>query len=221
MAYLLDMDFLPEKTRKIYQHLGTSSFISNFTMVGGTALAMQIRHRLSEDLDFVFDGEELNINQIKRNIKKLFPLFRIIRQDHNWQIDLSIDEVKLTFFSTGAIALPFEVRTYSLIDNNFHIAGAKAIAALKFSAIAQRNTIRDYYDLYYLSRYHFPLLELINFTREVNPNLSPVTYTETLVYTKDIEEKSISSHLSPVEMVDKYQIAAFFSQELNKIKEQI
>ena len=55
----------------------------------------------------------------------------------------------------------------------------------------------------------------------MNPNLSPVTYTETLVYTKDIEEESISSHLSPVEMVDKYQIAAFFSQELNKIKEQI
>ncbi len=73
MADLLDMGFLPERTRKIYQHLGTTSFISNFTLVGGTALAMQLKHRLSEDLDFVFDGEELNINQIKRNIKKLFP----------------------------------------------------------------------------------------------------------------------------------------------------
>ncbi|TFH28055.1 MAG: hypothetical protein E4H10_01730 [Bacteroidia bacterium] len=221
MAELLNMDFLPEKTRKIFQHLGTSSFISNFTLVGGTALSMQIKHRLSEDLDFVFDGDELNINQIKRNIKKLFPLFRIIRQDHNWQIDFSIDEVKLTFFSTGAIALPFKVRTYSFRDNNVIIAEAKAIAALKFSAIAQRNTIRDYYDLYYLSRYHFPLLELINFTREVNPNLSPITYTETLVYTKDIAEDNISSHLSPAEKVNKYQMAAFFSQELIKIQELI
>jgi predicted nucleotidyltransferase component of viral defense system len=221
MTDILDMDFLPEKTRKIYQHLGTSSFISNFTLVGGTALAMQIKHRLSEDLDFVFDGDELNINQIKRNIKNLFPSFRIIRQDHKWQIDFAIDEVKLTFFSTGAIALPFEVRTYSFRDNNVNIAEAKAIAALKFSAIAQRNTIRDYYDLYYLSRYHFPLLELINFTREVNPNLSPITYTETLVYTKDIAEDNISSHLSPAEKVNKEQMAAFFSQELIKIQELI
>ena len=221
MAELYDISFMPEKTREIFQHLGTSTFISNFTLVGGTALAMQIRHRLSEDLDFIYDGEGLNINQIKRNIGKLFPSFRIIRQDHNWQIDLSINEVKLTFFSTGAIALPFEVRTYSFSDNHFRIADAKAIAALKFSAIAQRNTIRDYYDLYYLARYHFPLLELINFTKELNPNLSPVTYTETLVYTKDIAEKSISSHLSPVEPVTKDQMAAFFSQELIKIKEQI
>ena len=221
MADLLDMVFLPERTRKIYEHLRTSSFISNFTLVGGTALAIQIKHRLSEDLDFVFDGEELNINQIKRNIQKLFPSFRIIRQDHNWQIDFSIDEVKLTFFSTGAIALPFEVRPYSIKDNNVNIAEAKAIAALKFSAIAQRNTIRDYYDLYYLSRYHYPLLELINFTREVNPNLSPITYTETLVYTKDIAEDNISSHLSPAEKVNKDQMAAYFSQELIKIQELI
>jgi predicted nucleotidyltransferase component of viral defense system len=221
MAEILNMDYLPERTRKIYQLLGTSSFISNFTLVGGTALSMQIKHRLSEDLDFVFDGDELNTNQIKRNIKKLFPSFRIIRQDHKWQIDFSIDEVKITFFSTGAIALPFEVRTYSFRDNNMYIAEARAIAALKFSAIAQRNTIRDYYDLYYLSRYHYPLLELINFTREVNPNLSPITYTETLVYTKDIAEDNISSHLSPAEKVNKDQMAAFFSQELIKIQELI
>ena len=221
MADILDMDFLPERTRIIYQRLGSSSFIANFTLVGGTALAMQIKHRLSEDLDFVFDGEELNINQIKRNIKQLFPSYRIIRQDHKWQIDFLIDEVKLTFFSTGAIALPFEVRSYSIRDNKMNIAEAKAIAALKFSAIAQRNTIRDYYDLYYLSRYHLPLLELITFTKGVNPNLSPVTYTETLVYTKDIAENSISSHLSPAENVNKDQMAAFFSQELIKIQEQI
>ena len=53
------------------------------------------------------------------------------------------------------------------------------------------------------------------------PNLSPVTYTETLVYTKDIEEDNISAHLSPSHKVNKDQIASFFSQELVKIKEQI
>jgi len=221
MADSVDLGFLSERTRKVFQQLGTSSFISKYTLVGGSALAMQIQHRFSEDLDFVFDGEELNVNQIKRNVQKLFPSFRILRQDHQWQIDLLIDEVKLTFFSTGAIALPFEVRPYSFEAHQLYIAGMKAIAALKFSAIAQSNTIRDYYDLYCLSRYHIPLLDLIQFTRKVNPNLSPVTYSETLVYTKDIDENSIATHLSPVETVNKDQIATFFSQELYKIKELI
>ena len=35
-----------------------------------------------------------------------------------------------------------------------------------------------------------------------------------LVYTKDIDEEDISSHLSPAEMVNKEQIAAFFTKEL-------
>ena len=132
-----------------------------------------------------------------------------------------IDEVKLSFFSTGAVSVPFNVRSYSFSVGQINIAVTKAIAALKFSAIAQRNTIRDYYDLYCLSKYHFSLLELIEFTRKTVPGLSPVTYTETLIYTRDIDENSISSHLSPAENIDKHQIADFFSAELIKIREQI
>jgi hypothetical protein len=41
------------------------------------------------------------------------------------------------------------------------------------------------------------------------------------VYTKDIEEDDIASHLSPAEIVSKDQIAAFFTEELRKIKEQL
>jgi len=150
-----------------------------------------------------------------------FHHIRIIRQDHNLQIDVLVNEVKVTFFSTGAVAIPFSVREHSFAEEKLNIARAKAIAALKFSAIAQRNTIRDYYDLYCLSRYHFPLLELITFTKELLPNLSPITYSETLVYVKDIDEQDISSHLSPVEIVTKNQMAAYFIQELKKIKEKL
>ena len=216
-----DIGFMPGKTRDVFMKLNTAKFISQFSLVGGTALSVQIRHRLSEDLDFIYDGEELNSNLIKRNIGKLFPGYRIIRQDHNWQVDLLIDEVKLSFFSTGAVSVPFNVRSYSFSVGQINIAVTKAIAALKFSAIAQRNTIRDYYDLYCLSKYHFSLLELIEFTRKTVPGLSPVTYTETLIYTRDIDENSISSHLSPAENIDKHQIADFFSAELIKIREQI
>jgi len=215
----LDLNYMPDNTYRVFQKLKQQAFISNFVMVGGTALAIQIKHRLSEDLDFILDGEELNTNLIKRNISKLFPNYRIIRQDHNLQIDILVNEVKVTFFTSGTIAIPFKVRVHSFAEDKLNIADAKTIAAMKFSAIAQRNTLRDYYDLYYLSKYCFSLLDLINLTKQLIPNLSPVTYSETLVYIKDIEEKDMASHLSPAEIVTKEQIAAFFVEELRKIKE--
>jgi len=221
MASTIDTGFMPDNTSEVFQQLRSQEFISKFVLVGGTALSIQIQHRFSEDLDFIFDGEELNVNLIKRNINRIFPKHRIIRQDHNWQIDFIVNNVKLTFFSTGAVAIPFSVKEYSFAKDTLNIAGLKVIGALKFSAIAHRNTIRDYYDLYYLTRYHLDLLALITFTKELFPNISPLTYSETLVYTKDIDEQDISSHLSPSEIVSKEQIAAFFTRELIKIKEQL
>ena len=90
MVDSIDIKYMPEKTLRVFQQLKSQAFISNFTLVGDTALAIQIKHRLSEDLDFVFDGEDLNINLIKRNINKLFPNHRIIRQDCYQRPDSSV-----------------------------------------------------------------------------------------------------------------------------------
>jgi predicted nucleotidyltransferase component of viral defense system len=218
MNFTPNTEYLPENTLKVLNEFRDQNFISDYTLVGGTALAIQIQHRFSEDLDFVFDKEELSINSIKRNINRIFPDHRIIRQNHKWQIDFIISGVKVTFFSTGAVAVPFPVKDYSFGLDALNIANAKVIAVLKFSTIAQRNTIRDYFDLYCLSRYHFSLLDLIRETKLLLPNLSPITYTETLVYTKDIEEDDLAGHLSPREKISKQEIAEYFRQELIKIR---
>jgi predicted nucleotidyltransferase component of viral defense system len=217
----IDLMFMPSNTKTVFERLAMNNFISKYVLVGGTALSLQIRHRLSEDLDFIFDGEKLNANSIKRNIAAIFPDYRIIRQELNWQIDLLISNVRVTFFSTGAIALPFKVQDHSFSYKTIHICSALTIASLKMSAIAQRNTIRDYYDLYILAKNHFSLKEIIGHTIKLLPNLSPITYTETLIYTSDIEEISIGNHLMPNEVITKDLIAEFFIHEIRKIKEEI
>lgn len=217
----IDLGFMPENTHEILNILCREDFISKFVLIGGTALAMQIRHRLSEDLDFIYDGDTLNINLIRRNISRIFPDYRITRMDTNEQIDLVINNVKITFFCSGIIALPFKVIDHSFKWNKLRICTAEIIAVLKMSAIAQRSTMRDYYDLYWLTRYHLSLEKIIRRTKELIPALSPVTYSETLVYTNDIEETDISAHLQPQEKINKNQIADFFITELKKIIEKI
>lgn len=216
-----NIDYLPGKTKKVFEKISENQFIRKYILVGGTALSLQIEHRLSEDLDFIIDDEELNINSIKRNIAKIFPVHRVIRQDAPWQIDFIIDEVKVTFFSSGSVAIPFKVYDFSETYKTINVCGIKAISVLKMASVAQRNTIRDYYDLYYLAKYYLPLIDIINFTKKLIPNLSPITYTETLIFTEDIDEQTIAEHLNPSEIITKEEIAAFFEKELIKIKEKI
>jgi predicted nucleotidyltransferase component of viral defense system len=68
METRVDLTFMQSNTKTVFEILALHKFISKYTLVGGAALSLQIRHRLSEDLDFVFDTEKLNTNSLKRNI---------------------------------------------------------------------------------------------------------------------------------------------------------
>ena len=217
MENVIDLKFMPLSTKKVFEVLEKSTFIGKYTLVGGTALSIQIKHRISEDLDFVFDKEKLNTNTIKRNIANLFPDYKIIKQDYDYQIDFLVNNTKLTFFSTGAVLIPFKVKDYSFKYGKINIATKNIIASLKFATIAQRNTIRDYYDLYFLSKHIVKLDEIIRETKVLFPNLSPITYTETIIYTDDIPENDLSNHLEPKENVTKKEMEVFFVNELKNI----
>lgn len=216
------LDFMPKQTKKkVFDTLARYKFINEFTLVGGTALSIQIKHRQSEDLDFIFDGEYINKTKIKRNINSIFQNFKIIKEDENFQIDFLINDVKVTFFSTGVIIIPFNVGGFSNKYQNINLASPNIIGVLKLAAIAQRNTVRDYYDLYFLTRYVLNIKDLFKMTKKLISNLSSITYSETLVYTEDIAEDSIAEHLNPKEVITKEEISNYFISELRKVKESI
>lgn len=208
---------MPKDTINVFKELSKYNFIKKYTLIGGTALSIQIHHRLSEDLDFIIDNETINNPEIKREINKIFLNYKIIRDDKDYQLDFIINNCKVTFIAIGTIAIPFKIKKESFSYQNINIARIDIIAVLKLSAIAQRNTIRDYYDLYYISKYKLSFSKIVAKTKHLNPNLSPITYSETIIYTKDIPENSIENHLNPKENVSKKQIETFFISELKKI----
>lgn len=209
---------IPEVTAVLLERFSGFAFMQKFTLVGGTALALQLGHRQSEDLDFLFDGEKIPATSIKRSIAKQFPDYRLLREERDYQLDFLINQVKVTFFSTGAVLIPFVVKDFSQKYQNLNIAGTEIIAVLKMATLAQRNTIRDYYDLYFIAKHVIPLKQIIEQSKKMLPNISAITYTETIIYTGDLPENCISGHLNPREIVTKEQIAAFFIEELKKLK---
>ncbi len=214
---IINTNHIPTKTAGLLDRFARLTFMRKFTLVGGTALALQLGHRQSMDLDFIFDGEKIPTTAIKREIAKRFPKYRLIREDKDYQLDFLIDEVKVTFFSSGAVFVPFAVMDFSEKYQNINIADIETIAVLKMATLAQRNTLRDYYDLYFIAKNMLPLSRIIEKCKKLLPNLSAITYTETIIYTSDIPENSIGNHLHPKEIVTKEQISAFFIGELKKL----
>ena len=60
----LKLEFMPEATQKNFARLKDDPRLAAFTLVGGTALALQIGHRFSEDLDFNIFGQKLPTSAI-------------------------------------------------------------------------------------------------------------------------------------------------------------
>ena len=46
------MQGLAEKTEKLFEKISNLASLKGYTLIGGTALSLQINKRLSEDLDF-------------------------------------------------------------------------------------------------------------------------------------------------------------------------
>ena len=65
MQDLKNLNFLLPNTQKVLKKLINESYLANFVLVRGSALALHIKHRKSEDLDFftyengVYDPQKL------------------------------------------------------------------------------------------------------------------------------------------------------------------
>lgn len=139
----------------ICQHLGTASLMKEFYLAGGTGLALQLKHRRSDDLDFFMINEEkvIPVTSIHQTIASLFPNqpYQVNLQEST-QLDLTLLGTKLTFFAypfplvntlvKGSTAAPFL--------KGINLAAPQEIALMKAYSIGRRATFRDYIDLYFL-----------------------------------------------------------------------
>ena len=183
-------------------------FLEKYVLVGGSALAMHLCHRKSEDLDFftysdLFDREEI-IDAIQG-----FESKEVLNQTDE-QIDLLLDGVKVTFFNAKwKFLTPWKV-------NRFNLASIDAIAAMKVNVLFVRATYRDYYDLYCLVKNGMHLSEIFESSQEIVEGITFKLFAVALVYIDDIEDRAIT-YLEPEEKISKEQIREFFQMKLSRL----
>src|SRR3990167_4702935 len=85
-------EILPENTKKLLDKLANTDFIGDFYLSGGTALALQIGHRESDDLDW-FTAKNFDPQRLQTRLERVGSL--TTAQPHPNPPNWFCDEVQL------------------------------------------------------------------------------------------------------------------------------
>lgn len=182
---------LTKEAKRLFPRL---TAFRSYHLVGGTALALQIGHRVSYDFD-LFTEEPLAPNLFQK-IKKAFSSEKIIQSFRSKeQCDVFISGVKTTFRY-----FPFPIIYPCVKHQGVRLLSVKDIAASKAFAIGQRAAYRDYVDVYFiLKENHATLKEVIALSeKKFNKDFNGRLFLEQLVYLGDITDMKVDFLRSPV-----------------------
>jgi len=204
----MHQEVLKSKQKEIFKKI---KYFSDFYLVGGTALALQIGHRVSEDFDF-FRNKELD----KKFISKIYQVFRDYNIKfslrHSEQMNFEVDSVKFNF-----VKYPYSLIFKLKKIRNIRLASVQEIALMKAFTLGRRATLKDYVDLYFILKEKIMSLDKIlkgcekKYKNEFNDRL----FLEELTYLEDVGASGIEFLKKPV---TKIQMLKFFEKEISKIK---
>lgn len=150
-----DPFIIAPETFNLIQELQALPGLNNFFLVGGTALALQIGHRNSIDIDlFTQSGFEADsiVDQLKDSYTLRITLAR------NGALLAVINGIKTDFVRHNYPLLHPPIQAEGI-----RFTGLKDIAAMKIHAIIQSGKrLKDFIDIYYLLE-HFSMKQMLTF----------------------------------------------------------
>lgn len=137
------LDVLPEAQRRLWSELATVP--GEFTLYGGTALALHLGHRKSVDFDF-FGKRAIDVTALEGGISFLADA-EVIQREKN-TLSAIVDRggpVKVSFFGVPKL----KQLTSPLVskDNRLKVASLIDLAGTKASVLQVRAEAKDYIDM--------------------------------------------------------------------------
>jgi hypothetical protein len=152
------LEILPSAQRALWPELvGTPA---DFTLYGGTAIALRLAHRQSADFDF-FSLESFEPGALLNKI----PYLRgaALRQSAPNTLSVNVDRggvVQLSYF--GGLGLGQVAPSESVEGPGFKVASLIDLAGMKVAVLPQRVAVRDYLDIHaLLAQAKIPLREML------------------------------------------------------------
>ena len=176
---MLHLSTLDTTTLELIRKLQSIPASCKTRLVGGTALALQIGHRKSIDLDF-FGKIEVEKDELVIALEQIGAL-TVLKESPRIHIYL-LNNVKIDIVDYQ----------YSWVDDvvvkqGIRMASLKDIAAMKVTAIIGRGTKKAFVDIAFLLRY-FSMNDILDFYSQKYPDGSIFMAMKSLAYFDDAEE---------------------------------
>ena len=205
---MLHKEAVTGETLALIRKLSADPACKDFNLVGGTALALQLGHRTSVDIDF-FTRAEFDVAAMLEHLEKEYRF--ALQFQHKNTLKGFIDGVFLDLLK----------HDYPYIEDPITMEGVRMlsmadIAAMKVNAITGDGTrIMDFIDIYFLLD-HFTFGEIIDYystkyqSRNTFHAVKSITYFDDIteadrplmILEKDLKLKAIKSKL--VKARDRY-----------------
>ena len=163
---------------ELLKKLMSENLFSQFNLVGGTSLALQLGHRNSNDID-LFGNSEINQYLFEEKIKE-FGEVEISQSSKNILIT-KINDIKVDF-----VNYKYPLLKEFLVVDNIRMLSTQDIAAMKLNAIIGRGSKKDFIDLFFLLN-EFSLKEILNFYTQKFNDGSIFLVQKSLTYFDDAD----------------------------------
>lgn len=185
---------------------------AGFDLAGGTALALQIGHRVSVDFD-LFSPKRIPSSLLDR-VRSVFGRRHVaVSVNRPEELTVFVNGVKMTF-----LTYPFP-KLFNVVSlEGTRAYSVKEIAATKAYTVGRRGSLKDYVDLFFiLMEKHATLKSILasakkKYGHEFNDRL----FLEQLLYLNDLEEGGITFLHN--NSVTKQKLRHFFSEQVRALE---
>jgi hypothetical protein len=176
-----DPFIIAPETFELIQQLQIMPELKEFYLVGVTALALQLGHRNSIDID-LFTLNEFSDTNIIELISKQYSIKEIFRRQ-NTVISL-VNNIKTDFIRHN-----YPLLQPPITEEGISFLSKEDIAAMKFHAIIQSGKrLKDFIDVYFLLEY-FSMQQMVSFFAAKYTYSNPMIAMKAVNFFGDIDEK--------------------------------
>ncbi len=183
------LEILPESQRRLWPEL--DAVPSDFVLYGGTGLALQLGHRVSEDFDF-FSSSGFHPARLRSQL----PFFQDLdAADPDAWVHYKNDNLEAFVNRGGVVKIAFfgGLDTLQRIEDPRRVAGSRVrvaslvdLAGMKMRVIQVRGSWKDYVDIHTLvSRGGIDVPTGLAAARAIDRSFDPITSIRALQYYGD------------------------------------
>ncbi|MFN3414246.1 MAG: nucleotidyl transferase AbiEii/AbiGii toxin family protein [Thermoanaerobaculum sp.] len=192
-----------------YRGISAALAGTDFYLAGGTAVALRLGHRRSDDLDFFSCGFR-EVNELQARLVEVFPDLVVTYVAPRTLYGLA-NGVQVSFFGYG---YPVLTPPDELSPGLLPVAGIPDLTAMKLAAIASRGSRKDFVDLWFLLQQGITLEQSLDWFKKKYPIADIGHVIRSFFYFDEADEEPSPCMVRPVSWAE---IKAFLLREAERL----